>query len=142
MGFLLDSFGFLGPITTSLSLIIFRAYWPLSQPNEFTNSFFELPRPIYFLFTSLTYLLPLYLILFPWAYCFIPWASLAHLLLIYLFLLLWAFWPSILSFQPIGLVSLFLYCFPLFTFFIVRLLLLLGPLSKIGTNSDKLRGGQ
>ena len=35
-----------------LPLITFRAYWPLSQPNEFTNSFPGLPRPIYFLFTS------------------------------------------------------------------------------------------
>ena len=43
---------FLGPITTSLALITFQAYWPLSQPNEFTNSFLKLPRPIYFLITS------------------------------------------------------------------------------------------
>ena len=52
MGFSLDHLGFLNPITTSLSLITFRTYWPLSQPNEFTNSFFGLPRPICFLFTS------------------------------------------------------------------------------------------
>ena len=43
MGFLLDPLGFLGPITTSLPLITFRAYWLLSQPNEFTNSFPRLP---------------------------------------------------------------------------------------------------
>ena len=29
----------------------FLGYWPLSQPNEFTNSFPGLPQPIYFLFT-------------------------------------------------------------------------------------------
>ena len=52
MGFLLNPLGFLDPITTSLPLIAFRAYWPLSQPNEFTNSFPELPWPIYSLFTS------------------------------------------------------------------------------------------
>ena len=38
--------------TTSLPLITFWAYWPLCQPYEFTNSFLELPRPIYFFFTS------------------------------------------------------------------------------------------
>ena len=52
MSYLLNCWGFLGPITTSLPLITFRAYWPLSQPNEFTNSFPGLSRPIYFLFTS------------------------------------------------------------------------------------------
>ena len=52
MGFLLNHLVFLDPITTSLSLITFQAYWPLSQPNEFTNSFPELSRPIYFLITS------------------------------------------------------------------------------------------
>ena len=52
MGFLLDSLGFLGPITTNLPVITFQAYWPLSQPNEFTNSFSRLPGPIHFLFTS------------------------------------------------------------------------------------------
>ena len=52
MGFLLALLGFLSPITTSLPLITFRAYWPLSQPNEFTNSFPGLSQAIYFLFTS------------------------------------------------------------------------------------------
>ena len=52
MGFLLNSLGFLGPITTSLPLITFRAYWPSSQPIELTNSFHELPQPNYFLFTT------------------------------------------------------------------------------------------
>ena len=52
MGLFLDSLGFLGPITISLSLITFWAYWPLSRPIEFTNLFPELPRPIYFFFIS------------------------------------------------------------------------------------------
>ena len=52
MGFLLNSLGFLSPIITSLPLITFRAYWPLRQSNEFTNSFSRLPQPIHFLFTS------------------------------------------------------------------------------------------
>ena len=51
MGFLVDPLGFLSPITTSLHFITFWAYWPLSQPNEFINSFLGLPQPIYFLFT-------------------------------------------------------------------------------------------
>ena len=49
MGFLLDSLGFLGLITTSLPPIIIWAYWPLS-PIEFTNSFPKLPWPICFFF--------------------------------------------------------------------------------------------
>ena len=125
MGFLLDSLGFLGPITTNLPVITFQAYWPLSQPNEFTNSFPRLPQPIN-------------LLLFPWAYYSIPWASSAHLLLLYLFLFLWACWPSILPFQPIRLVFLFLNLFPLLTFSIVVLLLLLDPLSKMGINRQFL----
>ena len=52
MGFLLNSLGFLGSITSSLPLITFRPYWPLSQPIGFTNSFPGLPWSIYFLFTS------------------------------------------------------------------------------------------
>ena len=52
MRFLLNSFGFLDLIITFLPLITFRAYWRLSQPNEFVNSFPGLPQPIYFLFTS------------------------------------------------------------------------------------------
>ena len=54
---LLNPLDFLGPITTSLPLITFQAYWLLSQPNEFINSFLELPWPIYFLFTSPIYFL-------------------------------------------------------------------------------------
>ena len=77
MGFLLNLLGFLDPITTSLPLITFQACWPLSQPNEFSDSFPKLPRPIYFLF---------YLLLFLWAYYFISWASLTHLLPFYLLL--------------------------------------------------------
>ena len=52
MGFLLDPLGFLDQITTSLSLITFRVYWPLSRPIEFTNSFPGLHWPIYLFFTS------------------------------------------------------------------------------------------
>ena len=51
-GLLLNLLGFLGPTTTSLPLISLRAYWPLSEPYGFTNSFLGLPRPIYFFFTS------------------------------------------------------------------------------------------
>ena len=56
MDFLLDLLSFLGLITTSLPLITFWVYWPLSQPNEFTNSFRGLPLPIYFLFTFFLFL--------------------------------------------------------------------------------------
>ena len=52
ISFLLDSLGFLEPIITSLPLVTIRAYWPLSQPIEFTNSFPRLLWPIYFLFIS------------------------------------------------------------------------------------------
>ena len=52
MSFLLNLLDFLNPITTSLPLVTFRAYWPPSQPIKFINSFPKLPRPIYFLFTS------------------------------------------------------------------------------------------
>ena len=45
MSFLLDSMSFLDPITISLSLITFWAYWPLSQPIEFINLFPELLDP-------------------------------------------------------------------------------------------------
>ena len=50
--FLLNPLGFLGSTTTSLPIITLWAYWPLSQPNGFTNSFLGLPRSIYFFFTS------------------------------------------------------------------------------------------
>ena len=52
MGFLLDLLNFFSPITTSLPLITFWAYWPLSRPIEFTSSFNGLPRPIYLFFAS------------------------------------------------------------------------------------------
>ena len=55
MGFLLNPLGFLRPITTSLLLITYWVYWPLSQLNEFPNSFPGLPKPVYFLFTSYYY---------------------------------------------------------------------------------------
>ena len=42
-GFLLNSLGFLGPITTPLPFITFQAYMPLCQPYEFTNSFIGIP---------------------------------------------------------------------------------------------------
>ena len=51
MGFLLDFLSFLNLITTSLPLITLRAYWPLNQSIEFTNSSPKLPRSIYFFFT-------------------------------------------------------------------------------------------
>ena len=51
MGFLLVSLGFLGLITTSLHFVTIWAYWLLSQPIDFTNSFPKLPWAIYFLFT-------------------------------------------------------------------------------------------
>ena len=84
MGFLLDSLGFLGLITTSLPPIIIWAYWLLS-PIEFTNSFPKLPQPICFFF-----------LLFSWAYCYIPWVSLAYLF-IYLFI-----FTSFYSYGPVG----------------------------------------
>ena len=52
MGFLLDYLDFPCPITISLPFITFWAYWTLSRPIEFTNSFLELPHPTYFFFTS------------------------------------------------------------------------------------------
>ena len=51
-GLSLNPLGFLGLTTTSLPLISFRVYWPLSQPYESTNLFLGLPRPIDFFFTS------------------------------------------------------------------------------------------
>ena len=121
MGFLLNSLGFFGPITISLILITFWAYWPLSRPIEFTNSFPGLPRPIYFFFTSFySHGLTTSLFGLPQPiYLFFP-----------SFLFLWAYWPSILPFQPTELVSLFLYHFSFLTFSIVGLLLLLSPLLK------------
>ena len=62
------SFGFPRP---NCHIFTFRAYWPLCQPYEFTNSFLGLSRPI---------LLSLHLLHLPWVYYFIPWASSAHLL--------------------------------------------------------------
>ena len=66
-GISLNPLDFLGPITTSLPLINFQAYWPLSQPNEFTNSFLGLPWPIHFFFTSYcSYGLTTLLLGLPW----------------------------------------------------------------------------
>ena len=70
-GIFLNHLSFHGPITTSLHHITFRAYWPLCQPHEFTNSFLRLSRPIYFFFISyyshelITSFLGL-----PWPICF------------------------------------------------------------------------
>ena len=118
-------FGFFGLITISLLLITFQAYWPLSRPIEF-NSFLRLPQPIYFFFTSFySHGLTTSLFGLPQPiYLFFP-----------SFLFLWAYWPSILPFQPTRLISLFLCHFPLLTFSIVVLLLLLGPLSTMGINT-------
>ena len=52
IGFLLDYLDFPCSITISLPFITFWAYWTLSRPIEFTNSFLELPHPTYFFFTS------------------------------------------------------------------------------------------
>ena len=46
------SFGLRRPNYHILTSYYFQAYWPLSQPHEFTNSFFGLSQPIYFFFTS------------------------------------------------------------------------------------------
>ena len=129
MGFLLDPLGFLGPITTSLPLIYFQAYWPLSQPNKFTNSFPGLPRPIYFLFTSYY----------------------SHGLTTSFLGLLGSFTPSLPLFILVGLLAInpailaYWACFLIPLLFslshlcyIVGLLLLLGPLSKVGINKDHL----
>ena len=68
---LLNPLGFPDPITTSLPLIIFRAYWPLCQHFEFTNSFLGLPRPIYFFFTSYySHVFTTSFLGLPWPICF------------------------------------------------------------------------
>ena len=126
MGLLLDPLGFLSPITTSLPLITSWDYWPLGRPIEFTNSFPELPCPIY-------------LFLFSQAYYFILSASSACLLLVYrLFIVV-----GLLAINPIISTCWACFLIPLLfsfshLFYIVRLLLLLGPLSKVGINRTKL----
>lgn len=107
MGFLLNHLGLFGLITTSLPFIAFWAYWPLSQPNEFTNlfpglftSFLPVIIPMSVLLHSLEFLSPF-----------------THFFNLFLFL--WACWPSILPFQPARLAFLFLYCFPFLSFFIL-----------------------
>ena len=129
MGFLLDPLGFLGPITTSLPLIYFQAYWPLSQPNKFTNSFPGLPRPIYFLFTSY-YSYGLTTSFLGLLGSFTP--SLPLFILVSLLAInpaISAYWACFLI--PL-LFSLSHLCY------IVGLLLFLGPLSKVGINKDHL----
>ena len=105
---------FLRPITTSLPLLTFRAYWPLSQSNEFTDSFTShLPHivPMGLLLQSLGFLssftspLPLIILVDPSAII-----------------------PAILSCQA---------CFTIFSphfLHIVGLFSLLGPLLKVGIN--------
>ena len=55
IGFLLDYLDFPCSITISLPFITFWAYWTLSRPIEFTNSFLELPHtfslPLFFFFS-------------------------------------------------------------------------------------------
>ena len=128
MGFLLDPLGFLGPITTSLPLVTFRAYWPLSQTNEFTNSFSGFLWPIYILFTSY----------YSKTYYFILRASLAQLLPFYLFL----FFKGSLATNPAISACWAYFLIPLLFFlsnilYIVRFLLLLGPFPKVGIKNIK-----
>ena len=126
MSFLLDPLGFFGQITRFLPLITFRAYCPLSQPNEFTNSFLRLLWPIYFLFTSsyshglTTSFLELRRPIYSF---FISFYSCEHASHQSYLSVSWACFPVPLLFFP----SHFLY--------IVGLLLLLGPLSKMGINT-------
>ena len=122
-GFLLNPLGFLGLTTPSLPLITFRAYWPLSQPYEFINSFLGLPQLIYFFFTSYYshefttsfFGLPQPICFFFTNYFCVP------------------CWPLFLPFRFAGLY------FTIFTshfFHIVGLLLPLGLLSKVGINNQ------
>ena len=110
----------------SLPLITFRAYWPLCQPYEFTNSFFGLPRPFTF------YLLFIYLLLFSWIYYFIHWAFSAHLLLLCHLL----FFVGLLTIIPaIPACWSFFTIFSSYLLHIVELLLPLDLLSKVGINN-------
>ena len=110
MGFLLDPLSFISQITTWLSLISSWAYWPLGRPIEFTNSFPGLPQPIYLFLTSFyTHGLTTSFFRLPQPVYFF-FTSI---------LLLWACQPSILPFQPAGLVSLFFYYFPFLIFSIL-----------------------
>ena len=82
MSLLLNPLGFLGPITTSLSLIIFSGLLAF-KPTQLIYQFIFWASP--------AHLLPLYLLLFSLAYYFIPWVSSAHLLLFYLLISLWTY---------------------------------------------------
>ena len=105
---------FLHQITTSLLLLTFRAYWPLSQSNEFINSFtshLPLIVPMGLLLHSLGFLSPFT-------------SSLPLIILVDLSTII----PTILSCQA---------CFTIFSphfLHIVGLFLLLGPLLKVGIN--------
>ena len=119
IGFLLNPLGFLGPITTSLPLITFRAYWLLGQLNEFTNSFLGLPWLIYFFFTSYcSHGFTTSLLGFPWPFI----SSLPLIILIGLLTIIPVIPPYWACFNI--LFSHFLY--------IVGFLLLLAPLSESG----------
>ena len=99
----------------------FRAYWPLCQPHEFTNSFLELPRPFFPFSLSLRILMGLLL------------HSLGFLDLFFFFfwplIILWACWPLFLLFWPNGF---YFIIFFLYLFHIVGLFLQLGAFVKSG----------
>ena len=115
IGFLLNPLGFLDLITTFLPLTTLRAYWPLSQSNEFTNSFTShLP-----LIVSMGLLLHSLGFINPFT------SSLLVIILVDLLAII----PAILSYWA---------CFTIFSphfLHIVGLLLLLGPLLKVGINT-------
>ena len=122
-GFLLNHLGFLGPTTTSLPLITFQAYWPLSQPYEFTNSYLGLP-PIYLFFTSY------------YSHRFTT-SFLRHSRSIYFFFTSFYFcMPADNYFYHSGLLGFTLLIFSSYFLYIVRLLLPLGLLSKVGISKD------
>ena len=118
-------FGLLGPITTSLPLITFRAYWLLSQPVEFTNSFLRLPWLIYFFFTSYcSHGFTISLLGFPWPFIY----SLPLIILIGLLTIILVISPYWACFNI--LFSHFLH--------IVGFLQPLRFLSKVGINNGKI----
>ena len=126
LGFLLDLLGFLGLITTSLPLITSWVYWPFSLSNKFTNSFPKLLWLIYFPFTSYySYGRKLHSLGF-----FGPFTPALPL---FILVGLLAISPTISTRWDCFLIPL-LFFFPTF-FYIVGLLPLLGPLSKVGINN-------
>ena len=124
-------FGLSRLITTSLPIITLRAYWPLSQSIEFTNSSPRLPRP---------HLLLLYHFLFSCIYYFIFWALSVHLLILYLFFILMgllAINPAILAYWACFLIPLpfsfshLLYCWASFV---------VGPFAINGHQHQPIQG--